>query len=51
MEADWNEITYGSGLGKANYLWKRIRKGNFHAEAYYLMKKQVERKLKAIPVI
>jgi hypothetical protein len=24
MEADWNQITYGSGLGKANFIRKRI---------------------------
>jgi hypothetical protein len=51
MEADWNQITYGSGLGKANYLWKRIRKSKYHTEADYLMKKRIGGKLKAITVI
>jgi hypothetical protein len=51
MEANWNQITYGSGLGKAIYLWKRIKKSKFHTEADYLMKKRIESKLKAIPVI
>jgi hypothetical protein len=50
MEADWNQITHGSGLGKAIYLWKRTRESKFRTEADYLMKKWIESKLKAIPV-
>jgi hypothetical protein len=23
LEANWKQITYGSGLGKANYIWKQ----------------------------
>jgi hypothetical protein len=44
-------ITYGSGLGKANYLWKRIRKSKLHTEADYLIRKRIESIMKAIPVI